>query len=139
MHRYLHRAIFFIRKLIKYYTIFGAVNVTVLMMMPVMRNVRELPMHTWAPYDIQKSWPFYVFMYLFQLGAGVYAGGSNLAVNMFVYSTFVIMEFCTNLLGARLMRLGFNDSPAITRNKWHKASHFRSIIDCVRLHLQIDR
>lgn len=109
------------------------------MVMPMLRNVHELPFLTWLPYDIQKSLPFFYFMYAFHFGNAVYAGGSNLAVNMFVYSTLVMMEFCLNLLGARLTRLGYGDGQPQNTNLQRKVSCYKDIIKCVQLHLQIDR
>lgn len=111
----------------------------VLVLMPVVRNVHELPFPTWLPYDVQKSLSFFYFMYSFQFGNALYAGGANLAINMFVYSTLVVMEFCLNLLGARLMRLGFADGKSANTNLPHKASQYKELIKCIQLHLQIDR
>lgn len=137
--RHLKRALFLIRKVVKYYTIFGVVNLFVLIIMPVLRNVHELPFLMWTPYDIQKSLPFFYFMYAFHCGNAFFAGGGNLAVNMFVYSTLVVMEFILHLLGARMKRLGYGDGQPINTNLNHKVSYYREVIYCVKMHLRIDR
>lgn len=114
----------------RYNTIFGAVNLSVLIVMPVLRNVHEIPFPMWTPYDVNKSLPFFCFMYAFQLGNAIFAGGANLAVNMFVYLTLVMMEYALNLLGARFMRLG----TAIDQS-----ANYKDIVNCVKLHWQIEK
>lgn len=121
--RLLHRALFFVRKLVKYYSIFGAMNMFVLVLMPVVRNVHELPFPTWLPYDVQKSLSFFYFMYSFQFGNALYAGGANLAINMFVYSTLVVMEFCLNLLGAHWAVQMANQPIRIYRTKYRNTKN----------------
>lgn len=137
--RFIHRVLFFVQKVVKYYSIFGALNLSILIVMPVLRNVHELPFLTWAPYDVQKSLVLFYLHYAFHFGNALYAGGGNIAVNMFVYTTLVVIEYFLNLLGARLQRLGNVNGRQNNMNAQHKQSCYRDIISCVKLHLQIDR
>lgn len=79
-------------------------------------------------------------MYIYQFGNVVYAGGLNIAVNMYLFSTFVYVNFSLLLLGGRMRRLGYPSGhyEQYTTTPKMKQSFYKEICSCIQFHLKID-
>lgn len=127
----------YIRKIINYYSIFGAVNLTILIIIPLLTLDYRLPFYLWIPFDIYRSKYIFGTVYFYQFCCAIYAGGGNIAVNMYTYSMLVCLEFYIKLLSARLKRLGHDVRMVKNEKLGEKVSFYNETIRYVLLHLKI--
>lgn len=132
--RFVERGRFFIGKVVKYYTIFDALNLALLMAMPFLVHEHRLPMETLTPIDYYKHKYAFVILYVQQVGDAFFAGGTNLAVNMFMYATFVETEFLISLMGKRVQEIG-HDIDCMRCPK--RVSYYREMLESVKYHTEI--
>lgn len=131
------RSTTYIRKIVHTYSLFATLNLIILILMPLLTN--KLPFNSWYPFDVHKANYRYYLAWLFQFGCGIFAGGSNIAVNMYIYSVLVCVEFCLNLLGMRLMGLGHKKKQMAWSNQRETVTLYREMVELILLHIQIDR
>lgn len=134
---HVERALVFIKKLVKYYSLLGALNGVMLVTKPILANDGTLPMETLPAFDHSKHRAFFWLSYLNQAGNDFFAGGSNVAVNLFVYCVLVCIEFAVNVLGDRLKRLGHSVE---SRKPAHgnDGRNYSELIEDVRFHIEIE-
>lgn len=60
---------------------------------------KRLPYMMLVPFGFDKTNIGFYIMYIYQFGNVVYAGGTNIAVNMYLFATFVCVDFSLLLLG----------------------------------------
>lgn len=130
---------FNIVKIINIYSIFGALNLMVMYSIPIMIHERRLPFFMYVPFGIDQTTIGYCFMYLYQFGNVVYAGGLNIAVNMYLFAMFVCMTFFLSLLSSRLSRLGYSkgSNEIWTKTPYLRQSYYREVCGLIELHLKI--
>lgn len=108
---------------------------------PVMERKKHLPYIMYVPFGIDKTNVGFYVTYLYQFGNVVYAGGINIAVNMYLFDAFVFVTFVLSLLSCRVRRLGYssgyNEEYTNTPNK--KQSFYRELCQSIEMHLKIDR
>lgn len=108
---------------------------------PIMERKRHLPYIMYVPFGIDKTNVGFCLAYLYQFGNVVYAGGINIAVNLYLFDVFVFVNFVLSLLCSRVKRLGYpsgynelyTTTPAIQK------SFYRQVCQMIELHLKIDR
>lgn len=129
-----------ITKIINPYSCFGAINLLVAYLTPLMEWKKRLPYMMLVPFGFDKTNVGFYLMYIYQFGNVVYAGGTNIAVNMYLFSTLVCVDFFLLLLGCRVRRLGYpsgqNEQYTVTPKS--KESFYREMCGCIRFHLKID-
>lgn len=108
---------------------------------PVLARQRQLPYSMYVPFGIDQTEIGFYIAYLYQLGNVVYAGGINIAVNMYLFDAFVSVNFFLSLLSSRARRLGYDSG----YNEWYtktpnfKQSFYREVCYLIELHLKIVR
>lgn len=115
----------------------------VLIIVPVFEWNRRLPFFTYLPFgmDIDKENNFiFGFVYMFQVACAVYAGGSNIMVNMYTFSILVCVNFFLLLFSSRIKRLGYSGgySEHWTDLPHNKISYYNELIHYINMHLKID-
>lgn len=138
--RCVERAKIHIQKILNVYGIFGWINLGVLLVMPIFQKGRNLAFNLWLPYDPFKTNLAFYLTYFHEFGCVIYAGGSNIAINLYVFSILICLNFYVTLLNERVKRIGYangyNDDSKSTQ--FMKTSFYREIIDRITLHLKID-
>lgn len=108
--------------------------------MPIFQEGRNLAFNLWLPYDPFKTNIAFYLTYFHQFGCVIYAGGSNIAINLYVFSILICLNFYLMLLNERVKRIGYvngyNDDTKSTQ--FMKTSFYREMIDRITLHLKID-
>lgn len=108
--------------------------------MPVLMWERRLPYFMYIPFGIDRTNFGYGLLYAYQFGNSVYAGGLNIAVNMYLFGMFVCITYFLSLLGSRVSLLGHasgqNGGKIQTPNL--RRSFYREMCENIEFHLKID-
>lgn len=119
------------------YEIFGAVNLTIMVLMPLTTGARHLPFIFWLPFDPLTSSFRYYFSYVYQAMCAIIAGGINLSANMFIFYVLICLNFNFALLSERIQHIGYNDLNA--NGLQSQMEYYKDIIDHINIHLKINR
>lgn len=107
--------------------------------MPVLMWERRLPYFMYIPFGIDRTNFGYGLLYAYQFGNSVYAGGLNIAVNMYLFGMFVCITYFLSLLGSRVSLLGHtsgqNGGKIKTPNL--RRSFYREMCENIGFHLKI--
>lgn len=108
---------------------------------PVLERKKHLPFPMYVPFAIDETNIGFYLTYLYQFGNVVYAGGINIAVNMYIFDAFVCVNFFLSLLSSRISRLGYSSgyNECYTNTPQIKQSFYREVCQSIELHLKIDR
>lgn len=108
---------------------------------PVLEQKRRLPYNMYVPFGIDRTNIGFGLAYLYQFGNVVYAGGINVAVNMYLFDAFVCVNFFLILLSSRVSRLGYASgyNERYTNVPQRKQLFYRDVCESIELHLKIDR
>lgn len=129
-------------KIINGFSWFAALNMLVLVMAPLLEAKIRLPFPTWMPFDIYKSKILFWMIYGYQAGVATFAGGSNIAVNMYIFIVLDIINFILELFNTRVAVLGYaNDMKKHSANTvpHSRVSYYEDTVECIELHLQIEK
>lgn len=95
----------------------------------------------YVPFGIDETNVGFCLAYLYQFGNVVYAGGINIAVNLYLFDVFVFVNLALALLSSRVKRLaypsGYNE--LYTRTPIKKKSFYREVCQLIKINLKIDR
>lgn len=140
-HRIVDHAKYQIIKIIDNYSIFGAVNLMVAYLTPVIERNKRLPYIMYVPFAIDETAVGFYVAYLYQFGNVLYAGGINIAVNMYLFSAFTSVNCFLSLLSSRVRCLGYPNgvNEMWTNTPTHRKSFYKEICECIEMHLKIDR
>lgn len=108
---------------------------------PVMERKKHLPYIMYVPFGIDKTNVGFYVTYLYQFGNVLYAGGFNIAVNMYLFDAFVFVNFVLSLLSSRVTRLGYSSgyNEEYTKIPNTKHSFYQEICQLIEMHLKINR
>lgn len=107
---------------------------------PALERKKRLPYNMYVPFAIDETNIGFYLTYLYQFGNVVYAGGINIAVNMYLFDAFVCVNFFLSLLSSRVSRLGYSSgyNEYYTKTPHNKQSFYREVCQLIELHLKID-
>lgn len=130
-----------ISNIINIYTILGTLNLIVIYCTPIFVWERRLPYFMHVPFGIDQHTIGFILAYLYQFGNVVYAGGTNIIVNVYIFSIFVCVTYYLSLLNSRVQCLGFSSG---TTEDWimtptSKKSFYKEICSIIELHLKINK
>lgn len=113
----------------------------VLILAPLFESKPRLPFFTWLPFDTYASTFSFSMVYAFQFLCAVYAGGSNVSVNMYIFLVLDCVNFILQLFNTRLANLGYANymEHQASEIPFKKISFYRETIECIMLHLKIDK
>lgn len=139
--RHIVEAESYIKRFVTPYSLLGAANLIVLIIMPLFESERRLPFLAWFPFDVYRSTIRFYSIYVMQFACAVFAGGCNVSINMYIYSILVYFNFFLRLLNVRASRLGFASgfNEKYTKTPVKKLSFYRDTIECISFHLKIDK
>lgn len=104
---------------------------------PALMWEKRLPYFMYIPFELDKTNFGFGLMYAYQFGNDVYAGGLNVAVNMYFFGMFVCITYTLSLLGARVSSLGHSRGAKI-QTPQVKQSFYREMCEIIEFHLKID-
>lgn len=102
---------------------------------------RRLPYFMYIPFGIDRTNFGFGLLYAYQFCDSVYAGGLNIAVNMYLFGMFVNIEYFISLLSSRVSTLGLEsncDNSGRIKTPNSRKSFYREMCEIIKLHLKID-
>lgn len=131
---------FHITKEINNYSCFVIFTLILITIAPVLMWERRLPYFMYVPFGIDQTNFGFGFLYAYQIGNEIYAGGLNIAVNMYLFGMFVCITYFLSLLSSRVSRLGHENGYNRGRIKTPilRMSFYRDMCDIIEFHLKID-
>lgn len=132
---------FHITKVINNYSYFVIFTMVLIYIAPALMWERRLPYFMYIPFGIDRTNIGFGLLYAYQFGNDIYAGGLNIAVNMYLFGMFVNITYFISLLSSRVSSLGhecnYNDSRRIKTPTTRK-SFYREMCEIIAFHLKID-
>lgn len=95
---------------------------------------RRLPYFMYIPFEMTRTNFGFGLLYAYQFFCDIYAGGLNLAVNMYLFGMFVCITYSLSLLGSRVSLLGHSRGGQIESIQ----SFYREMCEIIEFHLKID-
>lgn len=93
-----------------------------------------LPLTSLVQFDHQKH-PFcYWMLYVYMFGNAIFAGGSEFAINLYLFFIIISIEFVINLLGARLRRFGHSKIEELRTNQ-AELNH-KAVVKLIKCHIE---
>lgn len=101
---------------------------------------RRLPYFMYIPFGMDRTNFGFGLLYVYQFGNDIYAGGLNIAVNMYLFGMFVNITYFISLLSARTSLLGHANDTNGGRIKTptSRKSFYREMCAIIGFHLKID-
>lgn len=140
MHRFVDVAKFHITNVINNYSLFVIFTMVLIYVAPVLMWERRLPYFMYIPFGIDRTNFGFGILYAYQFGNDIYAGGLNIAVNMYLFGMFVCITYFLSLLCSRVSLLGYANDRNDGRLKTpvSRVSFYRGMCDIIGFHLKID-
>lgn len=139
-YRYVETAKFHITKVINNYSIFVIFTMAFIYVSPLLIWERRLPYFMYVPFGLDRTNFGFGLLYVYQMGNQIYAGGLNIAVNMYLFGMFVSITYFISLLRSRISLLGYKNGYNGGRIKTPNSikSFYREMCEIIEFHLKID-
>lgn len=107
---------------------------------PLLIWERRLPYFMYVPFGLDRTNFGFGLLYVYQMGNQIYAGGLNIAVNMYLFGMFVSITYFISLLSSRISLLGYENGYNGGRIKTPSSikSFYREMCEIIEFHLKID-
>lgn len=95
---------------------------------------KSLPVTSVLEFDHVKHSFWFWTLYAYQFVNGFFGGGSEFAINLYLYFIILCIEFTINLLGARLRRFGYENIGETTANQ--AVEDHKIIVELIKHHIE---